>query len=171
MPNGGPPAFPSSCCSVASTAQARAAAQGARARRLDDPAVRRLGRRRQGRGERVERLATEAEWSRAYAEIEDFERQLSEHRIIVVKSWLHVTADEQARRFKERAKSPYKSGKLTEDDWRNRERWSAYEQAVNEMVARTSTRHSPWHLIPANNKNYARVEIVRRACDAIRHAL
>ena len=121
--------------------------------------------------ERVERLAAEAEWSRAYAEIEDFERQLAEHRIVVIKYWLHITPEEQERRFKERAKSPYKSWKLTEEDWRNREKWEAYELAVNEMVARTSTRHAPWHLIPANDKNYARVEVLRLAGDAVRRAL
>jgi len=121
--------------------------------------------------ERVDGLATEAEWSRAYAEIEDFERQLTEHRIAVVKCWLHITKEEQEKRFNERAKSPYKSWKLTEDDWRNREKWDAYELAVNEMVARTSTRHAPWHLIPANDKNFTRVEVLRIAGDALARAL
>jgi polyphosphate:AMP phosphotransferase len=121
--------------------------------------------------ERVDGLATEAEWSRAYAEIEEFEEELTEHGIVLVKYWLHITKDEQERRFKERAKSPYKSWKLTEEDWRNREKWGAYELAVNDMVARTSTRHAPWHLIAANDKNYARVEVLRVAADAIEQAL
>jgi AMP-polyphosphate phosphotransferase len=117
--------------------------------------------------ERVGGFASEAEWGRAYAEIEDFERQLTEHRTVLVKYWLHITADEQERRFQERAKSPYKSWKLTEDDWRNREKRDAYELAVDEMVARTSTRHAPWHLVPANDKNFARVEVLRIAADAL----
>jgi polyphosphate:AMP phosphotransferase len=121
--------------------------------------------------ERVDHFATEAEWSRAYAEIEDFERQLAEHRIVLVKYWLHITREEQQRRFEERAKSPYKSWKLTDEDWKNREKWDAYELAVNEMVARTSTRHAPWHLVPANDKNFARVEVLRIAADALAKAL
>jgi polyphosphate kinase 2 (PPK2 family) len=121
--------------------------------------------------ERVAGLAREPEWSRAYAEIEDFERQLVEHRIVLVKYWLHISKDEQERRFNERARSPYKSWKLTDEDWRNREQWDAYELAVNEMVARTSTRHAPWHLVAANDKNFARVEVLRIAADALAKAL
>jgi polyphosphate:AMP phosphotransferase len=121
--------------------------------------------------ERVDGLAADAEWSRAYAEIEDFERQLAEHRIVLVKYWLHITKEEQEQRFKDRAKSPYKSWKLTDEDWKNREKWDAYELAVNEMVARTSTRHAPWHLVPANDKNFARVEVLRIAADALAGAL
>jgi polyphosphate:AMP phosphotransferase len=121
--------------------------------------------------ERVEGLAPERDWSRAYSEIEDFERQLSEHRIVIVKYWLHITKQEQEKRFNERAASPYKSWKLTADDWRNREKWDAYELAVNEMVARTSTRHAPWHLVPANDKNFARVEVLRIAADALAGAI
>jgi polyphosphate kinase 2 (PPK2 family) len=121
--------------------------------------------------ERVAGLASEAEWTRAYAEIEDFERQLTEHRVVLVKCWLHITKEEQEKRFNERAKSPYKSWKLTEEDWRNREKWDAYELAVNEMVARTSTRHAPWHLVPANDKNFARVEVLRIATAALAQAV
>jgi polyphosphate kinase 2 (PPK2 family) len=119
----------------------------------------------------VEGLATETQWSRAYSEIEDFERRLSDDRIVIVKYWLHITKEEQEKRFNERAASPYKSWKLTADDWRNRERWDGYELAVNEMVARTSTRHAPWHLIPANDKNFARVTVLRLAADALAAAL
>ena len=121
--------------------------------------------------ERVDRLASEAEWSRAYAEIEDFEEQLTDHGIVLVKYWMHITNDEQERRFRERAQSPYKSWKLTDEDWRNREKWDDYELAVNDMVARTSTQHAPWHLIAGNDKNYARVEVLRVAGDAIERAL
>jgi polyphosphate:AMP phosphotransferase len=121
--------------------------------------------------ERVDGLATEAEWSRAYAEIEEFEEELTEHGIVLVKYWLHITRDEQERRFRDRATSPYKSWKLTDEDWRNREKWDAYELAVNDMVARTSSRQSPWHLIAANDKNAARVEVLRVACSAIERVL
>jgi polyphosphate kinase 2 (PPK2 family) len=121
--------------------------------------------------ERVDGLATEAEWSRAFTEIVEFEQQLTDAGIVLVKYWLHITNDEQERRFKERAKSPYKSWKLTEEDWRNRAKWDAYELAVNEMVARTSTRRAPWNLIPGNDKNFARVAVLRVAADAIEEAL
>jgi AMP-polyphosphate phosphotransferase len=117
--------------------------------------------------ERVDGFATEAEWSRAYAEIEEFEEELTEYGTVLVKYWLHITKDEQERRFRDRAKSPYKSWKLTDEDWRNRDKWDAYELAVNDMVARTSTQHAPWHLIAANDKNHARVEVLRVACGAI----
>jgi AMP-polyphosphate phosphotransferase len=121
--------------------------------------------------ERVDGLASEAEWNRAYAEIEGFEEQLIDFGIILVKYWLHITKDEQEKRFRERAQSPHKSWKLTKDDWRNRAKWDDYELAVNDMVARTSTRRAPWHLIPANDKNCARVEVLRLAADAIERAL
>jgi polyphosphate kinase 2 (PPK2 family) len=121
--------------------------------------------------ERVEAFAAHAEWSRAYAEIRHFEEQLVEHGIVLLKYWIHITPDEQEKRFKERAASPYKSWKLTEDDWRNRKKWDAYELAVNDMVEETSTSHAPWHLIPGNDKNFARVEILRRAADAVAAAL
>lgn len=121
--------------------------------------------------ERVEGFATEPEWSRAYAEINAFEDQLIEHGIVVVKFWLHITKAEQLKRFEERAKSPYKSWKLGDDDWRNREKWDEYEQAVDEMVARTSTLRAPWTLVPSNDKNFARIEILRTACKALEERL
>ena len=121
--------------------------------------------------ERVDRPRARREWSRAYAEIEDFEEELTDHGIVLVKYWLHITKDEQQRRFEERARSPYKSWKLTDEDWRNREKWDVYELAVNEMVARTSTRNAPWRLIPANDKELARVVVLRVAADAIEEAL
>jgi polyphosphate:AMP phosphotransferase len=121
--------------------------------------------------ERVEGLARPEEWRRAYAEIGQFEDELTAHGIVLVKYWLHITRDEQERRFRERAASPYKSWKLTDEDWRNRDRWRDYELAVDEMVGRTSTRHAPWHLVPANDKAFARVEVVRIAADAIARAL
>lgn len=121
--------------------------------------------------ERVEGFATEPEWSRAYAEINEFEDQLIEHGIVLVKYWLHITKAEQLKRFEERAKSPYKSWKLGDDDWRNREKWDEYEQAVDEMVARTSTLRAPWTLVPSNDKNFARIAILRTACKALEEGL
>jgi polyphosphate kinase 2 (PPK2 family) len=120
--------------------------------------------------ERVEGLAGEDEWRRAYAEIRQFEEELVDHGIVLVKYWLHITSDEQERRFQARAKSPYKSWKLTEEDWRNRQKWDLYELAVNDMVEFTSTRQAPWHLIAANDKNHARVEVLRVAADALDNA-
>ena len=121
--------------------------------------------------ERVEGLTPAAEWRRAYAEINALEDQLIAHGMVLVKYWIHVTKDEQLRRFKTRAASPVKRWKITAEDWRNRGNWDAYEQAVNEMVERTSTHEAPWTLIPGNDKYYARVEVLRAACERLRKAL
>jgi AMP-polyphosphate phosphotransferase len=121
--------------------------------------------------ERVEQFATEAEWARAYAEINEFEEQLTDHGIVIVKYWMHITSDEQERRFKERASTPVKSWKLSDEDWRNRAKWGQYELAVNDMVSRTSTRNAPWHLVEANDKNYARVKVLRIANATLKKAL
>ena len=117
--------------------------------------------------ERVEGFATEREWRRAYGEINDFERQLVDHGDIVVKFWLHVTRKEQEARFRARARTPHKQWKLTDEDWRNRERWDDYVRAVNEMVERTSTYKAPWHLIAANDKRYARLQVLQEAVQAL----
>jgi polyphosphate kinase 2 (PPK2 family) len=108
---------------------------------------------------------------RAYAEINQFEDQLIAHGIVLVKYWIHVTKDEQLRRFKEREASAVKRWKIGHEDWRNRDRWHAYEQAVNEMVERTSTHEAPWTLIAGNDKQYARVAVLRAACERLRKAL
>ncbi len=121
--------------------------------------------------ERVEGFATEHEWMRGYNEINQFEQQLTDHGIVLVKYWLHITKDEQLRRFKEREGTPYKAWKLTDEDWRNRDRWDAYEQAVNDMAERTSTLAAPWTLVEANDKLFARVKVIRTACDRIEAAL
>jgi AMP-polyphosphate phosphotransferase len=121
--------------------------------------------------ERVEGLATEKEWMRAYAEINQFENQLASRGIVLVKYWLHVTAEEQLRRFTERQSTPYKRWKLTDEDWRNRERWDAYEQAVNDMIERTSTREAPWTLVEADDKNLARIKVLKTVCDRLGRAL
>ena len=117
--------------------------------------------------ERVEGFATEEAWRRAYAEINDFERRLTEHGTVVVKFWLTITPEEQKERFEARENIPYKQYKLTEEDWRNRQKWSAYEDAVNEMVERTSALDARWTLVPANDKRFARIMVLETVCDAI----
>ncbi|MFH2218971.1 MAG: polyphosphate:AMP phosphotransferase [Pseudomonadota bacterium] len=111
--------------------------------------------------ERVEGFAREDEWSRAYAEINDFEEQLVEHGYVLKKFFFHISPDEQLRRFEERKKTPWKLFKITDEDWRNRKNWDLYEQAVNEMVERTSTEYAPWTLVEANSKEYARIKVLQ----------
>jgi polyphosphate kinase 2 (PPK2 family) len=111
--------------------------------------------------ERVEGFATREQWLRAYDEINGFERTLADDGMILIKFWLHISDDEQLKRFKKREKDPLKSWKLTDDDWRNREKRGEYNQAVEDMVARTSVEpHAEWHLIPGDSKRYARVAVV-----------
>jgi polyphosphate:AMP phosphotransferase len=121
--------------------------------------------------ERIEDFASEEEWRRAYAEINDFEESLTESGIVLLKFWIHVTKDEQLRRFKEREKIPHKQWKLTEEDWRNREKWEDYEFAVNDLVEHTSTRAAPWNLIEGNDKRYARVKVIKTVCNRMEEAL
>ena len=117
--------------------------------------------------ERVEGLATREQWLRAYDEINAFERTLADEGTILVKFWLHISEEEQKRRFERRAKDPLKAWKLTGEDWRNREKRPAYIEAVEDMVARTDQPYAPWHLIPADSKRYARVEVVRAVIEEI----
>lgn len=121
--------------------------------------------------ERVEGYCSEADWMRAYAEINDFEDQLIKNHTVLVKFWLAISKDEQLRRFKEREQVSFKRFKITEEDWRNREKWDAYELAVCDMVDRTSTETAPWTLIEANDKNFARIKILRTLCQQIEVAL
>ena len=121
--------------------------------------------------ERVEGFAKKAEWKRAYREINDFERALCDDGMILVKFWLHVSSDEQLKRFKAREKDPLKSWKLTDEDWRNREKRPQYEAAIDEMVRRTSTDYAPWELIPGESKRYARAEVLRRVIAAVEKRL
>ncbi len=121
--------------------------------------------------ERVEGLGEPRAWQRAYGEINDFEDQLAEHGTLLRKFWLHLDRDEQLRRFRAREQTPYKKYKITDEDYRNRERWEDYEHAVNEMVARTSTALSPWHLVAANDKRWARVEVLRIVCEGLEERL
>lgn len=121
--------------------------------------------------ERIEGFALVDEWMRAYAEINEFEEQLAQQGTVLVKFWIHITKEEQYRRFKERETITYKKWKLTDEDWRNRANWEAYELAVNEMVERTGTREAPWVLVEGNDKNYARIKILRTVCDRLRDRL
>jgi len=112
--------------------------------------------------ERVEKLATDEEWKRAFKEINSFERQLRDFGTIVAKFWLHVSREEQLRRFEERKAIGYKAWKLTDEDWRNRDKWRAYEEAVEDMLVKTSTRTAAWCLVEGNDKNWARAKVLSK---------
>ncbi|HSN80574.1 MAG TPA: polyphosphate:AMP phosphotransferase [Rhodoferax sp.] len=121
--------------------------------------------------ERVEGFCSEADWLRGYSEINDFEHELIEAGVIVVKFWLQISQAEQLKRFKEREQVEFKRFKITQEDWRNREKWHDYQQAICDMVERTSTGDAPWTLVEANDKNYARVKILRTLCERLEAAL
>lgn len=121
--------------------------------------------------ERLEGFAREDEWRRAYAELNDFEAQLSAHGVIVLKFWLQISKDEQLRRFRDRETTDYKQHKINLEDWRNRRKWRAYEIAVGDMLALTHSTRAPWHLVPANNKRHARLQILKISCKQIAAAL
>jgi len=117
--------------------------------------------------ERVEGFATEDQWQRAYGEISTFEASLAAEGMILVKFWMHVSPEEQLRRFERRKDDPLKSWKLTDEDWRNRDKHQRYVDAVEDMLARTDQPVAPWFVVPAEDKRYARVAVVRHVCDAI----
>jgi polyphosphate kinase 2 (PPK2 family) len=117
--------------------------------------------------ERVEGFATRDQWSRAYDEIVEFERTLTAEGMILVKFWLHVSEEEQLRRFRSRAADPLRSWKLTDEDWRNREKRPQYEQAVEEMLKRTDHERAPWTVVAADDKRYARVAVLKKVCKAV----
>jgi polyphosphate kinase 2 (PPK2 family) len=117
--------------------------------------------------ERVEDFATKEQWSRAYDEIVEFERTLTAEGMILVKFWMHVSTEEQLRRFQSRAADPLRSWKLTDEDWRNREKRPQYEAAVEEMLKRTDHPKAPWHVIASDDKRYARVAVVETVCDVV----
>jgi AMP-polyphosphate phosphotransferase len=121
--------------------------------------------------ERVEGFAREDAWRRAYGEIVDLETSLAAEGTILVKFWMHVSPEEQLRRFESRQADPYRSWKLTDEDWRNREKRAAYEDAVEEMLERTDTAAAPWTVVAAEDKRTARITVVRTVCDAIEKAL
>lgn len=117
--------------------------------------------------ERVEGFADTADWMRGYYEINDFEHQLTDNKAIVLKFWLAISADEQLARFKSREETGFKRFKITEEDWRNRDKWDDYKVAVCDMIDRTSTSAVPWTLVPANNKYYARIKVLTTVCEAL----
>jgi polyphosphate:AMP phosphotransferase len=121
--------------------------------------------------ERIEGFAQPAEWRRAYDEINEFERELTEHGVILLKFWLQISKAEQLKRFRTREATAYKRHKMDPEDWRNRRKWDGYQICVGDMVALTSPREAPWHLIPAEDKRYARLEIIKTACREIRASL
>jgi polyphosphate kinase 2 (PPK2 family) len=121
--------------------------------------------------ERLEGFCTQEEWKRAYREINEFERQLVDFGTILVKFWIHISKDEQLSRFQARSETPYKAWKLTDEDWRNREKWDAYERAVNDMLLKTSTLTAPWTIIEGNCKWYARVKALRTLVDVLTEEL
>jgi polyphosphate:AMP phosphotransferase len=121
--------------------------------------------------ERVEGFCTEAEWKRAYGEIREFEGELADNGMVIVKFWLHIDADEQLRRFKQRQSTPYKSWKITDEDWRNREKWGLYKKAVDEMIFHTSAKTAPWTVVEANCKYYARIKTMQTVIKAVEKKL
>ena len=121
--------------------------------------------------ERIEGFARKDEWQRAYLEINEFEQELAESGIMICKFWLHIDQDEQLRRFEERKTTPHKAWKLTEEDWRNREKWAEYESAVNDMIQHTNTPHAPWTIVPANDKYTARIHVLETACEHLRNTI
>ena len=117
--------------------------------------------------ERIEGFCSEAEWRRAYQEINEMESHMANAGAVVLKFWLHIDKDEQERRFRERQANPAKQWKITDEDWRNRAKWGEYEEAVNEMLIRTSTTYAPWIVVEGNDKRYARVKVLQTVVDAL----
>jgi polyphosphate kinase 2 (PPK2 family) len=121
--------------------------------------------------ERVEGFATEEQWRRAYDEIKGFERTLCDEGMVLIKFWMHISPEEQLRRFHGRERSDLKRWKLTDEDWRNRHKWSEYEEAVNEMLERTDTSYAPWTVVEAEDKRYARVKVLQTVTNRMARAL
>jgi polyphosphate kinase 2 (PPK2 family) len=117
--------------------------------------------------ERVEQFACEADWTRGYDEINAFEEQMTEAGAIVVKFWLAITPEEQLKRFEARQTTPHKAHKITDEDWRNREKWPQYARAVDDMIDRTSTDIAPWHIVASNDKNWSRIEVLQLLCERL----
>ncbi len=117
--------------------------------------------------ERIEGFAEEEVWQRAYDEIRDFEQQLVDFGTIVMKFWMHISKEEQLHRFERREERPHKAWKLTDEDWRNREKWDRYEQAVEDMLIKTTTVQAPWTIIAANDKHFARVQVLQTVAERL----
>jgi len=121
--------------------------------------------------ERVEKFCSDQDWMRAYHEINDFEEQLMEGGAVIAKFWLTISKQEQLKRFRERRNTPFKSFKITAEDWRNRRKWNDYERAVCDMIERTSTESAPWFVIPGNDKFFARIEVLKTLCQRVEAVL
>jgi len=121
--------------------------------------------------ERVEGYCSEYDWMRAFSEINDFEEQLVRNKVILVKFWLQISKEEQLRRFEERQEISFKRFKITDEDWRNREKWDEYQTSVCDMIDRTSTSHAPWVVIEAEDKNFARIKVLKTLCERLEKAL
>jgi len=121
--------------------------------------------------ERVEGFCSDAEWRRAYREINEFEAHQQSFGMVIAKFWLHISKDEQLRRFRGRETDPYRSYKLTEEDWRNRAKWDEYTEAVEDMLLHTSTPYAPWTVVESNDKFYSRLKVIRTVVDAIENRL
>lgn len=121
--------------------------------------------------ERIEGFCADEEWKRAYHEINEFEAHQASFGMVICKFWLHISKEEQLRRFKSRELDPFRSYKLTDEDWRNRAKWDVYWQGVEDMLVHTSTPHAPWTVVEADNKLYARAKVVRTIVDAIEQRL
>lgn len=121
--------------------------------------------------ERLEGFCNEDAWKRAYSEINQFERELTDFGAVIFKFWMHISKDEQLKRFKEREQTNYKSWKITDEDWRNRAKWEDYQMAAEEMILKTSTPNAPWTLVEANDKYYSRIKVLRTVADKLRPIL
>ena len=121
--------------------------------------------------ERIEGFCKESDWKRAYREINEFEHQLVDFGTILFKFWFHISKEEQLQRFEGRAGDKLRSWKLTDEDWRNREKWDKYTQSVEDMILKTSTLSAPWTLVEGNSKNYARIKVLKTIVDGLGVAL
>ena len=121
--------------------------------------------------ERLEGFCTTNDWQRAYDEINEFEKELSDEGMVVIKFWVQIDKDTQLTRFNERQADPAKQWKITEEDWRNRDKWDAYETAVNDMLVRTSTTFAPWHILESVDKKYARVKAMKIVIEALEEVM
>lgn len=121
--------------------------------------------------ERLEGFCTEADWKRAFSEINQFERELVDFGAIIFKFWMHISKEEQLNRFRERERINYKSWKITDEDWRNRGKWEDYEMAAEEMLLKTSTSSAPWTLVEANDKYFSRIKVLRTVANKLKQNL
>lgn len=121
--------------------------------------------------ERIEGFCTDQEWNQAYKEINDMELHIANHGTVIFKFWLHVDKDEQLMRFQARQNNPLKEYKITDEDWRNREKWDQYQEAVNEMLVRTDTKYAPWTIIESNDKKFARIKVLSIVCEQLEKSL